>query len=500
MIKNLIHLKKHIELFEENKIQILQLWIKNDGVLKVLNHYDIPKDIFIKNYAVGILDYYLGVIRDINTIGNCPVIDSLLILLKDKNIGTDELFVLCAGFKNALIEFMYQVEINSLEVQKEILYVYEKNFEGVLQKYSKTILDMNKYLNISKNLIDENIIMSATNKKGIITSVSQAFSDITGYTREELIGNSHNIIRHPDMPKEIFTELWDTITKGKTWKGEIKNLKKDGSSYWVFATITPNFDISNNIVGYSAVRHDITSKKQVDNQQSILIEQSRSAAMGEMIAMLAHQWRQPLQATSMLIQQLSLEKMIDGHISDETLEKVTTNAQKQIEYMSKTIDDFRDYFRSDKNKGHIKVSSLIEKLRELMAYTLKVDDITLHIDIEDDIEIQVHINEIVQVLMNIVKNARDALIELKQSKKEIYIKSYTKDENIIIKINDNAGGIPSNLIGQVFDAYFSTKKNKNGTGLGLYMSKNIIENHGNGLLLVKNEEEGAMFTIILPIK
>ena len=498
---NVPNLKKNIEVFEKNKIQILQIWIKNKDVLNILNNYSITKETFIKDYAFGILDYYIGVIKETNEIGDCPVIKNFLILLKDKNVGTNELFVICAGFKNALIEFTFDKNINSLEIQKEIIYVYERNFEGVLKQYSDTISQLNRDMQVSNNFISANIIMSSTNTDGIITSVSKAFCKITGYSEKELLGQKHNLIRHPDMSKDTFSDLWKTISAGNIWRGEIKNLKKDGGFYWVFATVTPDFDKNTHkIIGYSAVRHDITAKKQVETQQELLIDQSRSAAMGEMIAMLAHQWRQPLQATSMLIQQLTLEKMIDGKISDETLENVTTNTKKQIEYMSKTIDDFRDYFNPDKNKETITVYNLVDKARDLIAYTLKSDDISLKIDIKDDIEILVHINEIVQVLMNIIKNARDALIEINNDNKLISVISYRDDSNVIMEISDNAGGIPEDIIGQVFDPYFSTKKNKNGTGLGLYMSKSIIEKQGNGILNVKNGDDGAIFSIALPIK
>ena len=359
---------------------------------------------------------------------------------------------------------------------------------------------LHKDLDISLHLIDENIIMSSTDTKGFITSASQAFSDISGYTKQELIGQPHNIVRDPNTPKELYAELWETIQAGKIWKGELKNLKKDGGYYWVFATISPNFNNNDDIISYSAIRHDITSKKELATQQTLLIEQSKSAAMGEMIAMLAHQWRQPLQATSMLIQQLPLEKMLDGVISDETLDNVVQQTQKQIEYMSKTIDDFRDFFRPDKTKDIIYINALIEKARELIAYTLRVDSIELKIEVKDNIEINVHINEIVQVLINIVKNARDALIETNIDGREILIYSYRKGHNIIIEIKDTAGGVPQNIISHIFDPYFSTKKSKNGTGLGLYMSKNIIENHGNGRLSIHNEKNGAVFKITLPIK
>ncbi len=365
---------------------------------------------------------------------------------------------------------------------------------------TKNIKILNKDLDISLHLIDENIIMSSTNTEGIITSVSQAFCDISGYTKKELIGQPHSIVRDPNTPRELFSELWETIQLGKIWKGEIRNRNKNGGYYWVFATISPNFNASGEIISYSAIRHDITSKKELATQQTLLIEQSKSAAMGEMIAMLAHQWRQPLQATSMLIQQLPLEKMLDGKISDETLDNVVKQTQKQIEYMSKTIDDFRDFFKPDKTKDIIKVNTLIEKARELIAYTLRVDSIELNLNIKDNIEINIHINEIVQVLINLVKNARDALIDTNLNHRKILINSYRKGHNIIIEVRDTAGGVPKNIISQIFDPYFSTKKSKNGTGLGLYMSKNIVENHGNGRLSIHNEKSGAVFKITLPIK
>ena len=121
----------------------MQTWISNGGVLKSLKKHNIASEVFIKNYAFGIFDYYICILEDRCEIGDCPVISDLLIFLKDQNIGTDELFMICAGFKNALIKFMYDANLNSLEIQQEIIYIYEKNFEGVLKKYSKTIQDIN---------------------------------------------------------------------------------------------------------------------------------------------------------------------------------------------------------------------------------------------------------------------------------------------------------------------------------------------------------------------
>ena len=493
-------LKNNLDKLKQYKIKIIQSWISNDGVIRILKKYDIPNDIFITEYAFGIFEYYVSVIEDSCKIGDCPVIQRLLEFLKDKNIKVDELFVLCSGFKNALIWFMYDVGISSLKVQNEILYIYEKNFEGVLKQYSQTLLEVNKSLNVSSHLIDENIIMSTTDLKGVITTASTAFCGISGYSKEELIGKPHNIVRHPDMPKSAFEEMWRTIESGNIWHGEVKNLKKDGNIYWVDATISPEYDKDKNHIGYSAIRHDITYKKEVATQQDIIVEQSKATALGEMISMIAHQWRQPLQAIAILIQKLPLEKLIDGEVSDETLDSVVGSIDEQLSLMSKTIEDFRSFFNPTKDKQMIFASALVEQARDFMSYSFKVDDIKLNIDGQEDIEINIHINEILQVFINILNNAREILLEKQIENREVSIVYYRSKNNIQFEINDNGGGIPSIIMNKVFEPYFSTKKNKNGTGLGLYMSKTIVEKNGHGILGVQNTDVGASFKILLPIE
>jgi diguanylate cyclase (GGDEF)-like protein/PAS domain S-box-containing protein len=130
---------------------------------------------------------------------------------------------------------------------------------------NRAINKLNNKLSEYIDMVDENVLTSTTNNKGIIISVSQAFCDISGYTKKELIGKNQRIIRHEDMPKELFTQIWTTISSGKTWKGEIKNKKKDGSNYWVYATISPIFDKKKNISGYTAIRHDISDKKIIES-------------------------------------------------------------------------------------------------------------------------------------------------------------------------------------------------------------------------------------------
>lgn len=493
-----MELLKFIEKVEKNKVAVISHWINNPSVKTILNTYNINKEYFIKEFAINILTYYADVVKGKEKIGHCPNINRLIDFLKFNNVKAQELFLLCSGFKNALIFYMFELNIPNKELEEDINYIFEQNFAGVLKSFldKENAEDLKRIVALS----DKNIIMSSTNKEGIITSVSQAFCEISGYTKEELIGKPHNIVRHPNMPSFIFEDMWETIQQGQTWRGEIKNLKKGGGYYWIYATIEPHYDQEGNIVGYDALRQDITSKKELEEQQSIIVEQSKSAAMGEMISMIAHQWRQPLQAVSILVQKIPLTKMIEGELNDDFIDKVVDDVSLQLNYMSKTIDDFRDFFKPEKAKQKVKCSELTFKAQEFLNYMFRVDEIDFESVVIKDANLNLHVNEVVQVLINILKNARDAMLEKAIQNRKIVVSHDFNENYAIIEIQDNAGGIPKDIITRVFDPYFSTKKSKNGTGLGLYMSKKIIEQYCLGKISVKNKNDGAIFKIELPLK
>lgn len=492
-------LKNYINEFDKNKIVLIKYWITNKEVVELLKKYDIEIKFFIKEYAIGVLEYYIDVVREKKEIGDCPTIENLINYLKLKKLSSAELFILCSGFKNSLIEFTYDLKITNYQIEKELNYIFEQNFAGVLKKYTESVENFEEELLKSSDIVDKHVIMSRTNSSGKIVSVSEAFCEISGYSKEELIGKNHNVIRHPDMPKEIFEDLWNTISNGKTWQGEIKNRTKTGGFYWVNVTITPIFDENEKIVFFDAIRQDITSKKELEENQNILVEQSKSAAMGEMISMIAHQWRQPLQAISILIQKLPMTKTLDGVITDELLEQVVFDVGRQLEYMSKTIDDFRDFFLPDKPKEEVFIEEVINKALDFVSFMLKTDSIEISLDIKTETKVLVHVNELVQVLINLFKNSKDIMEEKEIENREINILVYDKYKYVVIEVEDNGGGIPKDLMNKIFEPYFSTKDDKNGTGLGLYMCKTIIEKHTKGFLSVKNSNKGAKFQIKLPI-
>jgi signal transduction histidine kinase/polyhydroxyalkanoate synthesis regulator phasin len=229
-------------------------------------------------------------------------------------------------------------------------------------------------------------------------------------------------------------------------------------------------------------------------KDELLAKQSRFAALGEMISMIAHQWRQPLTGMSMSLNNLLLDidlDDVDTKRSKETLELVN----KQIAYLSSTIDDFKNFFKPDIKPEIVNLRQLVVDACFIIDSSIKSNSIKLDITICEDISISTKKNDVIQIILNLVKNSMDAYKESDRAEKSIEISFKESNKYVAIIVKDYAGGIPSDIIDSIFDPYFSTKDKKNGTGLGLYMSKMIVENHLSGELSVEVEGESTIFTI-----
>lgn len=226
----------------------------------------------------------------------------------------------------------------------------------------------------------------------------------------------------------------------------------------------------------------------------LLIQQGRQAAMGEMIGNIAHQWRQPLTTVSLLIQNLN-ESYSYGDFSRDYLDRTVDHAMQVIQYMSQTIDDFRNFFKPDKDKTFFHIGGVIQKTISFVEPSLKCRNIVIRVQAEDDLTVTGYPNEYAQVLLNILSNARDEFVERGVEKPEILIRAFRKRNKIVVTVSDNAGGIPESIVDKIFEPYFTTKELGRGTGVGLYMSKTIIEKHMGGKLSARNIRGGAEFRI-----
>ena len=235
--------------------------------------------------------------------------------------------------------------------------------------------------------------------------------------------------------------------------------------------------------------------KENQKKDQLLLQQSKLAAMGEMVGAIAHQWRQPLNALA-LRNQFIIDDFEDDMIDKEYIEEFSTSSMKLINFMSKTIDDFRNFFRLDKLEKEFSIHEKISETSNMLLSQLTDHQIEINID-KNDFRVMGHDSEFQQVILNLINNAKDALLDNNISSPQINVEVSQEKDMGIIKISDNAGGIPEDVIPRVFEPYFTTKEEGKGTGLGLYMSKMIIEDNMGGHIQVENSKDGAVFTIKL---
>jgi len=240
-------------------------------------------------------------------------------------------------------------------------------------------------------------------------------------------------------------------------------------------------------------------------RDELMLEKSRQAQMGEMISMIAHQWRQPLNAIA--IQTTSME--IDISLNDNNLwedEEQRTQYLRHhlkqidgaVEVLTNTIDDFRNFYKPDRDKELVPVTRPINKALKLLETQLQSKNISVETHFGSEFEMLMHTNELMQVVMSIIKNSDDNFKEKQIENAKIIISTKVENENVLISIEDNGGGIPEAIIKKIYDPYFSTKDQRNGTGLGLYMASSVVTKHHNGDLHAFNTENGVCFEISLP--
>lgn len=352
-----------------------------------------------------------------------------------------------------------------------------------------------------KEAIESSNIVSKTDIHGIITFANDEFCKISGYSRDELIGKDHNIVRHSDIPDENFKKLWKIILNKETFKGTVKNLAKDGSSFYVNTTIIPILNDAGDIQEFIAIRYDVTKEVKLqmdlDSKQKMLFSQARFASLGQMIANIAHQWRQPL--TELNLSLYSLKNSI-GNKTPEQIDMCYQDAKETIQSMSQTIEDFQNFFNPNKNiEPFNPVDSLSDALG-IMKKALAKENIKVNTSLNRDIQITGISNELTQILINLLQNAKDALQNVTTEEKIIDIDISAAENNIIVAVSDNGHGIDEEILEKIFEPYFSTKHASKGTGLGLFMSRMIVEQSLGGSIHANNSKNGAIFTIKIPVQ
>ncbi len=315
------------------------------------------------------------------------------------------------------------------------------------------------------------------------------------------------IKRSKDFSNRILTPIQNLIAATETLKGKLSMSTLEYSGIKEIDTLLENFTTMGQTLQelYSSMEQKISEGIAKNTEaQKIMIHQSRLAQMGEMISMIAHQWRQPLGSISTVLMSIKLKSTLnkfdlnseEGKAQHKVfIETSIDKMDSYVKYLTTTIDDFRNFFKPDQNKEHVTLEEMIQNTMNIIGKSLEINAITVHITNTSHTALFTYGKKVTQVLMNIVKNAHDAIIEHKIENGTIWLNAFEDDHTFVIEIEDNAGGIKPEIMVKIFDPYFSTKHEKNGTGLGLYMSKMIIEQHCHGSLHVENTDMGVKFSI-----
>ena len=354
-----------------------------------------------------------------------------------------------------------------------------------LEKKDSALLELLSHFQMLMDTMHEAVIVSS-DEMGIL-DLNSAAENIFGFARPEFMK-----MRLLDIVGVASASLYsESLTVEDVDSFEIELIRHDGTPFP--ALVGGRNSYRDNLPVRITTVIDLSELKE---KETLLIQKAKMADMGEMIGNIAHQWRQPLSMVNMIIAVLK-EKNARALLKVGELDNKLDEVEKSIQYMSGTMDDFMSFYRPNKQKEEFCVCKAVDKALEIIAPDLPKKGIKLQFEPKYEYFVYGYINEYTQVLVSLLTNAKDLLVHREVKSAYIKIDVFAEDENVVLEVSDNAGGMKEKNLNRVFEPYFTTKHKSSGTGLGLYISKMIIENSMDGTLHGANMQEGAKFTITM---
>ena len=353
--------------------EVIKRWINKSEVQHILHRHSLP--IIDKNTHIlyEFCDCYISVIQWGTTVSECQVKLEFLTLLNNYNVSTPELYTLITRLKTSIEQIIFEngnlayalqseIETLTMEMASELAANYEAMRGNDYDYKSENSNLLNEY----KRAVDLSNIVSKTNPKGIITYVNEKFCEISGYTKDELIGKPHNIIRHPNMDREAFKDLWDTIKAKKSWHGVVTNMKKDGGQYIVDTHVIPILDVDGDVTEYIAIRHDITELEET-KQQLRNINKAMKSKVDELYSM-THTLEEKANKDT-------LTGIQNRDSFEETFSHEIAHAHKNARPLSLMLFDIDNFKEVNDNYGHQAGDNILIELTSLVAQNIKTSDI-----------------------------------------------------------------------------------------------------------------------------
>lgn len=366
--------------------------------------------------------------------------------------------------------------------------------EGIFQELDlhegaeKSLLHMSKTNYDFESILDKLSIIARTDKYGRIIYANDMFCDISGYTREELLGKDHKILNSNFHSDDFFKNLWDTILSGKEWRGEIRNQRKDGSYYWVDTVIKPQVDEVGEIREFLAIRRDITPSKERHDAD---IKIARLAAIGETTAQIVHDVMNPLAIISGNIGRL--DRQFEGSMDLEKSKSILVKMGDAVDRIQDIFKGLRGNLIGEKTVERFSMKAMLDSAIDELDPLIKSSKFKVIFESDIDYKYVGNESQIKQVFVNLFKNA----IQANESNSEKWIKlNLLKIGGYkVIQVTDSGKGISSEVQEKMFDSLFTTKQDKGGTGLGLGICKQIVEGH-NGKISLNPTHKNTQFEVV----
>lgn len=360
-----------------------------------------------------------------------------------------------------------------------------------ISEEKKKEIDLIRFFNVAENTVNP---LQITDLNGKMIYVNKAFEISSGYSKEELLGKNPKVFGSGKKSSKFWDKMWDTISSGKVWVGEVENLKKGGEPFFTQLLISPILDKNGKVSGYFGIHRDLTDKRTLERQ---LIHTQKMESIGTLAAGIAHEVGNPLASISALVQ--VAQRVTTDPFVNEKLGLV----KSQVTRISKIIRDLVDFSRpSNYELALTDINKVIHEAVEITKVGTKAKDIIFETDLTKDAPMLPLIaDQTQQVFVNILLNAVDAIAEKKRTGKldKISVKSESDGDEVTLTFSDTGPGIKEEHINKVFEPFFTTKKEGKGTGLGLWVSYGIVKSFQGDIKIKSKLNEGTTFIIKLPI-
>ena len=463
----------------EEKLQLEKkfvVYLPNNIKSNVISFYPVQQNV-TKEIVAWIASYeYVSIIEDIT---------------QDKNYINIALFFI-------LLIIFYFIYKNLL--QQSIIKINEKNLSKKTKEQEVLLSLFDKG--------DSVLLKWKNDKQWSIKHVSLSIETLLGYSKDDFISGKINYVSciHEEDVHRVEEELKEGENTGSDFFAQYpyRVITKNDEVKWVLQYTTVQKDSKKKVKYFIGNIVDITEQK---NKDQLLHQQTKLASMGEMIGNIAHQWRQPLSIISTSATGMQAQHQL-GLLDDATIPTTCKLINDNAQYLSQTIDDFRNFIKDEKNLTSFNLTEVINSFLHLVNPSVKTDGINIVLDLDDTLELVSYENELKQCFINIFNNAKDALKSNNNEEKFFFvITSKVNKDGLSIVFLDNAGGVKEDVIYKVFEPYFTTKHKSQGTGLGLHMTYNIIVNRMQGSIYIENsvfehskkQYKGAKITIKLPL-